>query len=118
MIRTLAITPSYETVTGLSLEEIRMEDYAWIWADFSNPTPEEARLLERYFHFHPLAVEDCLHILQRPKLDYYEQTKFLSCMHFSRIRCRRWRWICFWALRLWSPTTSRSYPKWMMPGNG
>ncbi|MDZ4938517.1 magnesium and cobalt transport protein CorA, partial [Clostridium perfringens] len=24
----------------------------------------------------PLAVEDCLHILQRPKLDYYEQMQF------------------------------------------
>ncbi|GIO98291.1 putative metal ion transporter YfjQ [Paenibacillus lautus] len=76
MIRTLAITPTYEAVIGLPLEEIRIEDYAWIWADFSEPTPEEARMLESYFHFHPLAVEDCLHILQRPKLDYYEQMQF------------------------------------------
>ena len=76
MIRTLAITPSYEAVIGLPLEEIRIEDYAWVWVDFSEPTPEEARKLESYFHFHPLAVEDCLHILARPKLDYYEQMQF------------------------------------------
>lgn len=76
MIRTLAITPSHEVVVGLSLEDIRMEDYAWIWADFNNPTPEEAQKLESYFHFHPLAVEDCLHTLQRPKMDYYEGMQF------------------------------------------
>ena len=76
MIRTLAITPSYEAVIGLPLEEIRMEDYIWIWVDFSEPTPEEARMLDSYFHFHPLAVEDCMHPA-RPKLDYYEQMQFL-----------------------------------------
>ncbi|GAB6928863.1 magnesium/cobalt transporter CorA [Paenibacillus sp. JCM 10914] len=78
MIRTLAITHDHEAVIGLPLQDIRMEEYAWIWADFSEPTPEEAAYLDHYFHFHPLAVEDCLHVLQRPKLDYYdEEIKFV-----------------------------------------
>jgi magnesium transporter len=33
-------------------------------------------LLDHHFHFHPLAIEDCLHFLQRPKLDYYEGYHF------------------------------------------
>lgn len=77
MIRTLAVTRSREAVIGLPLEELRMEEYEWVWVDFNEPTPEESRMLETYFHFHPLAVEDCLHILQRPKLDYYDDVQFL-----------------------------------------
>lgn len=77
MIRTLAVTHSHEAIIGLPLEEMNLEDYDWVWVDFNMPTTEESRLLETYFHFHPLAVEDCLHILQRPKLDYYEDLQFL-----------------------------------------
>ncbi|MFU1796748.1 magnesium/cobalt transporter CorA [Paenibacillus azoreducens] len=76
MIRTLAITHSHEVVTGIPLEKIQMDDYAWIWVDFNAPTPDESELLTTYFHFHPLAVEDCLHVLQRPKLDYYDELQF------------------------------------------
>ncbi|CAM4489509.1 magnesium/cobalt transporter CorA [Paenibacillus typhae] len=76
MIRTLAVTHQGEVLTGLPLEGIVMADYAWIWADFDAPTPEETRLLDSYFHFHPLAIEDCMHTLQRPKLDYYEDVQF------------------------------------------
>jgi magnesium transporter len=44
--------------------------------DFAIPTEEETLLLDTYFHFHPLAIEDCMHVLQRPKLDYYEDVQF------------------------------------------
>ncbi|UNK19340.1 magnesium/cobalt transporter CorA [Paenibacillus sp. N3/727] len=77
MIRTLAVTRSREAVIGLPLEELNLEEYDWVWVDFNTPTTEESRMLETYFHFHPLAVEDCLHVLQRPKLDYYEDLQFL-----------------------------------------
>lgn len=88
MIRTLAITPSYEPVLGLPLAELNMAEYAWVWVDFSEPTPEEARMLETYFHFHPLAIEDCLHFLQRPKLDYYGEMQFfvLHALHPSTLQ--------------------------------
>jgi len=76
MIRTLAVTHEGEVLTGLPLQDIRLEDYAWIWADFAIPTPEETLLLDHYFHFHPLAIEDCMLLLQRPKLDYYENVQF------------------------------------------
>ncbi|MNB80881.1 Magnesium transport protein CorA [compost metagenome] len=76
MIRTLAVNRRGEVLTGWPLQDLRIEDYAWIWADFSEPAPEETALLETYFHFHPLAIEDCLHVLQRPKLDHYEDIQF------------------------------------------
>ncbi|MBW4081952.1 magnesium/cobalt transporter CorA [Paenibacillus sp. S150] len=76
MIRTLAVTHKGEVLTDLPLQEITLADYAWIWADFATPTAEETLLLDTYFHFHPLAIEDCMHVLQRPKLDYYEDVQF------------------------------------------
>ncbi|KUP23136.1 magnesium/cobalt transporter CorA [Paenibacillus sp. DMB5] len=76
MIRTLAVTRQGEVLTGLPLQDMVIAEYAWIWADFNAPTPEETRLLDSYFHFHPLAIEDCMHTLQRPKLDYYEDVQF------------------------------------------
>ena len=50
--------------------------YKWIWVDFSQPTDRDIQLLTDVFHFHPLAIEDCLHFLQRPKLDYYDGYNF------------------------------------------
>lgn len=76
MIRTLAVTHAGEILTDLLLQDIVLDDYAWIWADFAMPTEEETLRLDTYFHFHPLAIEDCMHVLQRPKLDYYEDVQF------------------------------------------
>ncbi|UQZ34799.1 magnesium and cobalt transport protein CorA [Paenibacillus sp. PK3_47] len=76
MIRTLAVTHEGEVLTGLPLQNIAIDEYAWIWADFAEPSAEETLLLDTYFHFHPLAIEDCMHTLQRPKLDYYEDVQF------------------------------------------
>lgn len=48
-----------------------------IWVDFESPSADEALILSDLFHFHPLAIEDCLHGLQRPKLDEYPGYLFL-----------------------------------------
>lgn len=84
MIRTLAIGNDHQVKIGVPLEQLRIEEYAWVWADFKEPTEEESELLTSYFHFHPLAVEDCLHVLQRPKLDYYEDLQFLVLHALNR----------------------------------
>ena len=47
------------------------------WIDLDCPTPEEARILEDPFHFHPLAIEDCLVDVNHPKVDDYESYVFL-----------------------------------------
>lgn len=77
MIRVLAVTDKLELRRDITLEELKQIQAKWYWVDFNEPSPEEALLLEQYFHFHPLAVEDCLHhLLQRPKVDHYENTHF------------------------------------------
>jgi magnesium transporter len=47
------------------------------WVDLEDPTPEEAEILDSVFHFHPLAVEDCLQDIHHPKVDDYEDYLFL-----------------------------------------
>ncbi|WP_035321810.1 magnesium/cobalt transporter CorA [Peribacillus kribbensis] len=78
MIKTFAITEKGEVLENLSLEETRKEDIKWSWTDFSNASREESLFLESFFHYHPLAVEDCIDdFLQRPKIDFYENYQFI-----------------------------------------
>ncbi|MNJ34027.1 Magnesium transport protein CorA [compost metagenome] len=77
MIRVLGVTHDHKVIQGIPLEDIHRGHYAWCWVDFSEPTQEESELLAAFFKFHPLAIEDCLHVLQRPKLDYYEEYQFM-----------------------------------------
>jgi magnesium transporter len=76
MIQTLAVTTDFKLIENLPLEKLNAESITWYWVDFSCPSAEETLLLETHFKFHPLAIEDCLHVLQRPKLDYYEGYNF------------------------------------------
>ncbi|WP_423406752.1 magnesium/cobalt transporter CorA [Heyndrickxia sp. MSNUG] len=76
MIRSIAITQSNEIRTGISIPELISADYRWYWIDFNEPTPDEIEYLKEPLRFHPLAIEDCIHTLQRPKLDYYDDYNF------------------------------------------
>ncbi|MFC4099833.1 magnesium/cobalt transporter CorA [Paenibacillus xanthanilyticus] len=77
MIRTLAVTKTLEVLRDLSLSELADDAILWYWVDFSEPTEREAKLLGSHFRFHPLAIEDCMHLLQRPKMDHYDDVHFL-----------------------------------------
>lgn len=44
---------------------------AQFWVDFCNPVESEFALLKDLFGFHPLAIEDVVHEVQRPKLESY-----------------------------------------------
>jgi magnesium transporter len=54
-------------------------DPAWLapghrastWVDFSDPTPDEVRLLGDVFHFHELSIEDAVTELHHPKVESY-----------------------------------------------
>jgi len=49
-----------------------------IWIDAEAPTEAETKaLLSDVFNFHPLAVEDCVNVSERPKIDDYESYVFL-----------------------------------------
>ena len=76
MIRTIAVNKNFEVIKDLSIMDLLNGDYQWYWIDFNLPTDEEIEYLRDPFHFHPLAIEDCIHHLQRPKLDYYEDHTF------------------------------------------
>ncbi|MGE7092785.1 magnesium/cobalt transporter CorA [Lysinibacillus sp. NPDC048646] len=76
MIRTMGISKNQQLLKGFPLEDIKNNHFEWFWVDFNCPTIEEELLLDTFFHFHPLAIEDCLMRLQRPKLDFYDDYHF------------------------------------------
>jgi magnesium transporter len=53
------------------------------WADLTSPTAAELDLLRQRFDFHPLTIEDCGHLDQRPKLEEYRNHLFLVTQGFS-----------------------------------
>jgi len=77
MLRIIGVTREYNIVEVEDLDALAEGEWAWYWVDFDRPTDGERLLLDSYFHFHPLAIEDCYHLLQRPKLDHYEGVQFL-----------------------------------------
>ena len=76
MLRTIAVTTSGEVLRDEPLDRLDEAGVSWFWVDFDCPTAEEIALLETRFRFHPLAIEDCLQLLQRPKLDHYDDVHF------------------------------------------
>lgn len=54
------------------------------WIDVSEYNGiEELRSLEKDFGLHPLALEDCVHVRQRPKLDDFRKNLFFICRTVS-----------------------------------
>ena len=51
------------------------------WRHLNNPTEEDFEFLKDRFHFHPLDIEDCKSVNQRPKIDIYDDYYFLI-LHF------------------------------------
>ncbi|HEX7879881.1 MAG TPA: magnesium/cobalt transporter CorA [Candidatus Eisenbacteria bacterium] len=71
---------SESQVDGLpdDLADILADPAARLWVDLFTidiPTLEE---MGRRFNFHPLAIEDCYHNIQRPKVDEYPHYLFFS----------------------------------------
>lgn len=60
------------------LRVILYDDDVQVWVDIENATPEEKKsVLEKVFDFHPLAIEDCIALTERPKVDDYDNYIFL-----------------------------------------
>jgi magnesium transporter len=53
------------------------------WIDLAEPDDASLALLQQRFRFHPLAIEDCAHLDQRPKLEEYGDHLFLVTQGFS-----------------------------------
>ncbi|MGD6794371.1 magnesium/cobalt transporter CorA [Metabacillus indicus] len=76
MIKTVAVNHSGEVVHSVDLENYTADSYRMIWVDIYPEKDAEGKILKEIFQFHPLAIEDCFHFLQRPKLDYYDGYHF------------------------------------------
>jgi magnesium transporter len=75
MIHVFAHLPDGRFTAGLC-EGIE-EDFDLAWVDLEAPTPDELAWLAARFHFHPLAIEDCIHRNQSAKLEEYADHVFL-----------------------------------------
>jgi magnesium transporter len=51
------------------------------WHHILDPSDEDLQFLNDNFHFHPLDIEDCRSVNQRPKIDIYDDYYFLI-LHF------------------------------------
>lgn len=54
-----------------------------MWIDFLEPTLEELSEIAQELDLHELAIEDSVHSLQRPKVDYYDSHFFITCHALS-----------------------------------
>ncbi|HEY7086859.1 MAG TPA: magnesium/cobalt transporter CorA [Tepidisphaeraceae bacterium] len=57
-----------------SIENALRDPKALFWVDMTDPSAEELTLLDEVFGFHPLAIEDTIQHVQRPKIENYCQT--------------------------------------------
>ena len=82
MARTMLGCRSGERVLDPSLSDPESGDEALqnllahgkglVWVDLEAPTEADYAWLHERFQFHPLAIEDCRHGVQRPKIEEYE----------------------------------------------
>ena len=77
MINTVVVTNDLEIIKDAPLSRTQENDVKFYWVDIEPVDEVEAAVLQTHFNFHPLAVEDCLHYMQRPKVDYYDGYEFL-----------------------------------------
>ena len=72
---TYYLAPDGVLTQGLSPDQLRAalkESHGLVWVDIEETTEEDGTLLTDVFHFHPLAVEDCVETqIHPPKIDDY-----------------------------------------------
>lgn len=81
MIRAFVLNQGKLISQEVGLDVVRLvmaDEGVQIWVDAEKPTPEESKLLlEGVFSFHPLAIEDCIAVSERPKVDDYGDYLFM-----------------------------------------
>ena len=81
MIRVRVYDPA--TAVGQSGGEELLDGPGIKWIDVHEPTPPVLERLAERYGLHRLAVEDCLHLDQRPKLEQYPGHQFIVLQGFS-----------------------------------
>jgi len=95
MIRSYVFNQGKIVGQDLDLDGLRLvlfDQGLTIWVDLESSTDEEAKLvLDGVFGFHPLAIEDCLTLSERPKADEYENYVFLVIHAVDYTRAEEFR---------------------------
>ena len=60
------------------MREAACQDGDFVWVGLFEPAEDELHAVAETFRLHPLAVEDALNAHQRPKLELYEDSLFLT----------------------------------------
>jgi magnesium transporter len=81
---------------GSTQEHVKVSDLvkkissnALVWIHLENPNEDEINILRDDFNFHPLAIEDCIHKSQRPKVDKYKDYCFIILNAFKGKNVKR-----------------------------
>jgi magnesium transporter len=61
----------------------KLKEKSLIWLDLVNPDDNEIKILKNTFKFHHLAIEDCIHRVQRPKVNKYRDYYFIVLNAFK-----------------------------------
>jgi magnesium transporter len=82
MIRSISIDAhgnKQESLTHEQMEQALKDPDCLLWLSLEHPSPEEAQaVLREQFHFHPLAIDDCLNTgYQTPKVDDFGSYIFI-----------------------------------------
>lgn len=77
MIRTFGYKKGSEPYINFDLNSLSTYDLDWYWLDLDSPKDFEIDFFRNHLKFHPLAIEDSIFSLNKPKLDYYEGYNFL-----------------------------------------
>ncbi len=62
---------------GIDALDAARSTASWVWVDVLEPDEAALAPLAEAFGLHPLAIEDCLHYPQRPKIEMYRSGLFL-----------------------------------------
>jgi magnesium transporter len=84
MMRWIKWDGSGDPIRGDSLDMVRPpEGASLLWVDVEGADATDLALLGQRFRFHPLALEDCAHLDQRPKLEAFDDHTFLVLQSLS-----------------------------------
>ena len=70
------------------ISEVVRDPGVVVWVDIQGPDDAAMATLQKEFGFHELALEDCLHPHQRPKIEQYDEYFFLVAYGASQERAR------------------------------
>ena len=62
-----------------SLNDVKdlLSEETVLWVDIVKPERKEIEILEKILKLHPLALDDCINVRQRPKVESYENNLFI-----------------------------------------